>query len=55
MHTVPYAKVLVKSETTPENTIFSIFAIFDLLYLNHNSPAAKNPVTHIRVTWAFTN
>ena len=29
-----YAKVLVKTKTTPEDTIF---AIFDLLYLNHHN------------------
>ena len=40
----PYVKVFVKSETTPKN---AIFAIFDLLYLNHhNSPTIKNPVVH---------
>ena len=37
-----YAKVLVKSKTTPKNTIF---ATSDLLYLNHhNSPIIENPV-----------
>ena len=36
----PYAKVLVETKTTPKNTIF---AIFDLLYLNrHNIPTIEN-------------
>ena len=40
----PYAKVFVKSETTPKN------AIFDLLYLNHyNSPTIENPVVHTQL------
>ena len=40
----PYAKVFVKSETTPKNTIF------DLLYLNHhNSPTIENPVVHTQL------
>ena len=39
----PSARVLVKPKTSPKNTIF---AIFDLLYLNHyNSPTIENPVT----------
>ena len=36
----PYAKVLVKTKTTPKN---AIFAIFDLPYLNHhNIPTIEN-------------
>ena len=39
------SKVLVKSETTPKKTIF---AIFNLLYLNHhNSPTIENLVADI--------
>ena len=46
----PYAKVLVKSETTPKDTIF------DLLCLNHhNNPTIENRVadTHIRASWGL--
>ena len=50
MYYSPYAKVLVKTKTTPKNTIFAIFAIFELLYLNyHNIPTIENLVanTHL--------
>ena len=36
---------LVKSETIPKSTIF---AIFDLLYLDHNIPTIENLVTNIQ-------
>ena len=39
----PYAKVLVKTKTTPKNTTF------DLLYLNHhNIPTIENLVANTK-------
>ena len=43
----PYAKVLVKTKTTPKKTIF---AIFELLYLNHhNIPTIENLVANTQL------
>ena len=43
----PYAKVLVKTKTTPKNTIF---AIFELLYLSHhNIPTIENLVANTQL------
>ena len=50
MYYSPYAKVLVKTKTTPKNTIFAIFAIFELLYLNyHNIPTIENIVANTQL------
>ena len=43
----PYAKVLVKTKTTPKNTIFEIF---ELLYPNHhNIPTIENLVANTQL------